>query len=390
MAIFDFITDEQFRASLESDYTELQATIEVRAWKAAHVLAGSIVEAVLVDYLMVTDYFARQRSINPRVRERDIQPLEMSLGALIEACKTEGILSERSASLSTVVQGYRNLIHPGRLIREQEIIDENGARVAKSLVEMIVAEVSQRRQQTFGPTAVQIVSKVYQDPDAVAFIDSLLNAVHPSELERLLLHELPNTYLHNLSFVRTFGADPSGLDALKWTFRVAFDLAAPDLKTKVAKRFVTILRQEAKQTVQDYGEAFFTASDMDYLPSEDVSLVKQHLMSRIKKGNVPPHSLMGLISGFGRHIDSGEEAADLAGALSLFIAAQYREITPTDTRLAFWQLYTDMKSVAQNTFAATTTYFFALGGLQATSPDQADWIKQARPSLAQYDGETGG
>jgi hypothetical protein len=47
MAKFDFISDERFRASLQSDYSELGKAGQAEAWKAVHVLAGSIIEAVL-------------------------------------------------------------------------------------------------------------------------------------------------------------------------------------------------------------------------------------------------------------------------------------------------------------------------------------------------------
>lgn len=49
---FDFITETEFRQGLQEDYAELLKCEGVSAWKAVHVLAGSIVEAVLVDYLV--------------------------------------------------------------------------------------------------------------------------------------------------------------------------------------------------------------------------------------------------------------------------------------------------------------------------------------------------
>ena len=57
--LFDFVIDDDFRACLESDYNELEMTIAAECWKAAHVLAGSIVEAILVDYLYASDYKTR-------------------------------------------------------------------------------------------------------------------------------------------------------------------------------------------------------------------------------------------------------------------------------------------------------------------------------------------
>ncbi len=59
MAIFDFISGEEFRESLDADYHELNSAMEVHAWKAVHVLAGSIIEALLVDYLTASNYQAK-------------------------------------------------------------------------------------------------------------------------------------------------------------------------------------------------------------------------------------------------------------------------------------------------------------------------------------------
>ena len=51
MADFTFIVDPGLRRGLESDFKELSACLKAEAWKAVHVLAGSIVEAVLIDAL---------------------------------------------------------------------------------------------------------------------------------------------------------------------------------------------------------------------------------------------------------------------------------------------------------------------------------------------------
>jgi hypothetical protein len=59
MVSFDFITDEAFRTSLESDYQELKSCMTTKAWKAVHVLSGSIVEAVLTDYLIAMGILKR-------------------------------------------------------------------------------------------------------------------------------------------------------------------------------------------------------------------------------------------------------------------------------------------------------------------------------------------
>jgi hypothetical protein len=52
MASFDYIPTPELRQSLESDYGELRRCIDINASKAVHVLAGSIVEALLTDLLV--------------------------------------------------------------------------------------------------------------------------------------------------------------------------------------------------------------------------------------------------------------------------------------------------------------------------------------------------
>src|SRR5437899_1164203 len=100
---FTFITGEDFRKSLESDYGELQACKTGRAWKSVHVLAGSIIEAVLVDSLVSSGHSGKD-------------PHRMTLDEAVDACKQAGFLSDTSVKLSTVVREYRNLIHPGRMV----------------------------------------------------------------------------------------------------------------------------------------------------------------------------------------------------------------------------------------------------------------------------------
>src|SRR5438132_13102251 len=122
--VFDFITDEEFRLALEADFREMEICAEQGAWKAVHVLAGSIIEAVLVDYLLAT-------------QRKQPDPLEMSIGQLIAACKKAGVLTQRSAELSGALKSYRNLIHPGRSSRLGETADMDGAIVAKALLSII-------------------------------------------------------------------------------------------------------------------------------------------------------------------------------------------------------------------------------------------------------------
>ncbi|HYT42010.1 MAG TPA: hypothetical protein VEP90_06670, partial [Methylomirabilota bacterium] len=132
MATFDFINGEEFRISLERDYQELNSAMQAKAWKTVHVLSGSIIEAILIDYLVTSEYQKKSSS----------DPLKMTLAQAISACRQENVLSEKTEHLSHVVRTYRNLIHPGRSVRLGETANEQGAIIAHALIEIIVEEIA--------------------------------------------------------------------------------------------------------------------------------------------------------------------------------------------------------------------------------------------------------
>jgi hypothetical protein len=267
MTRFDFIGGEEFRNSLEADYKELKSCMETKAWKAVHVLAGSVIEAMLVDYLVLIDYKSGANQ----------DPLRMDLFQVISACRTEGILSEKAAQLCNVVRSYRNLIHPGRLVRLSEAADENGAKIAEALVEVIADQVSLAKKMVYGFTAEQIVSKIERDPSSIPILSSLLTSTNPTELERLITTVIPERYLqldewnHDLK------------DNLKTCFRLARDLAGAKSMKKATERFVKVLKEDSEFKVLTYETAFFQAFDLLHLSASDAVIVKQHLLGQMAK-----------------------------------------------------------------------------------------------------------
>src|SRR5450759_691585 len=153
MAIFDFINGEDFRLSLEADHRELSSAMQAKAWKTVHVLAGSIIEAVLIDYLVASEYQKKSSS----------DPLKMTLAEAIYACRQEKVLSEKTEHLSQAIRSYRNLIQPGRSVRLSEVANEQGAIIAQALIEIIIEEIAARQKQNYGYTAEQIITKIEQD-----------------------------------------------------------------------------------------------------------------------------------------------------------------------------------------------------------------------------------
>ncbi len=269
MIAFDFVSDDNLRASLEADYRELELCIKAGAWKAVQVLAGSIIETILIDYLLMSDYQKRSPT----------DPLDMDLFKAIVACRKEQVISERTEQLSHAIRSYRNLIHPGRTIRVGEIANERGAKIAQILVEIIVDEISEQRKKQYGYTAEQIVRKLESDPSVIPILDDLLKNTHRIEMERLLLRILPQRYYDLMAF----NEQEETLSSLTTCFRMTFKLSSKEIKKKVAQNFIRILKEESGGKVHSYEMAFFRGTDLDYLDEKEAQLVKKHLLSNLGK-----------------------------------------------------------------------------------------------------------
>lgn len=269
---FDFITDDAFRSSLESDWHELEACWNAACWKAVHVLAGSIVEALLADLL--DPHAALVKLAAGDVYAKD-------LNSLVQLCSQAKLITERTVQLSSVVRGYRNLIHPGRIIRLNETIDANSAAVAKSVVAMVISEVEAKKRDEFGYTAQQVLTKIEADSTVMSILPHLLKSLSRSELRRLVLHSLPEQYC-NLQFSSDEPVPSAHLERLAHCFRLALALCDVDVQRQAAEQLVRVLKEHDSSYVRVYETVFFRASDLGVLNKADREMVKVHLLEQLR------------------------------------------------------------------------------------------------------------
>jgi len=262
---FDFVGGDDFRDSLESDYEELEQCLQAGAWKAVHVLAGSIVEAVLVDYLASTGF-----------KKKD--PLKLELGEAITEANSAGIVSQKTADLSNVVREYRNLIHPGRVIRLGESVDDSGAVVAKSLVDMVIKEVSRKKAKEYGYTAEQLLRKIKSDPKNSIVIGHLVTEVSPVELERLLLSVLPSEFADWI-FEDEEAEDHHLRRAVQLRYGEAFKATTDVTREKATKNFVRIVKKGSEHQIKNYEQLFCTGVEARYATASDRGLLVNHFVA---------------------------------------------------------------------------------------------------------------
>lgn len=274
MPSFDFISNKQFRESLEADHLEMRTCVSHQAWKAAQVTAGSIVEALLVDYL--------QAHPNPNRKLKKGDPLQLDLGEAVELCKSEGIISSTTADLCSVIRAYRNLIHPGRLIRTQETPpNEGSANIALQLVELITAELSRELQKTVGLTAEQVGSKVVRDAGSVKVLSHILDKFNENQRRRLLFNVFP--LLHEEHAGRTDDWDFTA-DRIAEAHRVVFEGASEETQKAYVRELVRIVEEEDGDRIRSTMLAFFSAPYLQHVDGRDRALLLDvlfHLLPRI-------------------------------------------------------------------------------------------------------------
>jgi hypothetical protein len=313
---FDFIADDRFRESLQSDYAELRSCDAAQAWKAVHVLAGSIIEALLVEYLVVSSTGGSTKD-----------PHDLGLNDLIKACKGASVLSETTASMSEVVKDYRNLVHPGRMIRMRQTIDRNTAQVALNLVEIITREVAKKRKESYGLTAEQIAKKLRVDEHARFLIPHLLKEANSFEKKRLVESVIPAAYLTELD---DFPVSSAALASLSACYRQVFEELEERYRRKATERFAGMVKEESAATIRQFGDAFFICKDLALLPPNDASLVKNYILSRIdelRSITDPPTSFLDSLRGLSRHL----EARELHRFISLLVRPIVSEKVGSDS-----------------------------------------------------------
>lgn len=303
---FDFITDEQFRSSLLNDYREMSLCQESGSWKAVHVLAGSIVEAVLVEYLVVSG------------TSTACDPLKMDLNGAIQACEAAGVIQKSTASLCDVIREYRNLIHAGRIVRLKQEVTSEGALIAVSLVSMIVREVAAKRKTTYGTTAEQIVAKLRSDEYSLAVLPHLLSESNEYELARLVEKLLPQAYFSELDFV----PDQTVLLRFKTAYRQALPRLSSVVQARIAERFAKMVREESAENIERFSNPFFRAEQLKWLKPSDIAVVTTHLLTRLDESQSITDGLMDSLEEIGNFIPE----ADMGRFADLLIRGVMRQL----------------------------------------------------------------
>jgi len=146
-----FIENQRLRESIRLDLSASESALNNGEWKAATILAGAVVEALL---LWAVDRHpeserglalqnARQHGANMR-KVNAATPDEWHLPELIEAGFELGEITTPSAAQARVAKDFRNLIHPGKTMRENVRCDRGTAHAAFAAAQLVGRDLGAR------------------------------------------------------------------------------------------------------------------------------------------------------------------------------------------------------------------------------------------------------
>lgn len=147
----DFISEEPLRKILEIDIGAINRALSNGEWKSATVLAGSVIEALLLwelinnhekEKIKETIKILLEQKILDRNPGSDLE--KWNLNSYIEVATALEIITNNTAQQAKLAKQFRNLIHPGREKRLRQKCDRGTALSAVAAVEHVVRDLIEK------------------------------------------------------------------------------------------------------------------------------------------------------------------------------------------------------------------------------------------------------
>lgn len=143
---FWFVEDVALRKQLAADRQELYAVHGTRAWKSSVILAGGLIEGMLLDVLGRRTEEAK--AAYARLWNRSAPALDRwGLAELVDVGSELGLLRKDTVRLSHALREFRDLVHPGRQLREGIHLTKDEADIAVSVVNICFRALAEAESQ---------------------------------------------------------------------------------------------------------------------------------------------------------------------------------------------------------------------------------------------------
>ena len=142
--------ESPYREVLRLDLSEVNRALTEGEWKASTVLAGSVVEALLLWAVRQQPLPAIQAVVSQLQTSKVLSRQPNSdldwwdLSQFLEVSFALGLIGDSTAKQVRLAKDFRNFIHPGRSLREKQQCNRGTALSAVSAVEHVVEDLTKR------------------------------------------------------------------------------------------------------------------------------------------------------------------------------------------------------------------------------------------------------
>lgn len=242
---------------MDHDYAEATGCLSSGAYKATILLAGSILEGLLIDHL----------NRHPGVRNADGWS-HASLGKLIGACRERGLLTADSLQYAEVLRKNRNQIHPASAARSLSGAESLPARAnAEAALRTLDVIGEELRRRSLGdvrhPNAHQVIDHLRRAPQDEGIRNLKIRRLPEKERETLLVDLLPSEAL-------TEGAE---YEAIATCFDATWGECSGDTKATMARKIFTVMTSGSSRSRWLYSVLFTRDECLQFLGDEDSARV---------------------------------------------------------------------------------------------------------------------
>jgi hypothetical protein len=140
-SMLDSMNNEELKDNLYQDIKDIESCISVGAWKAALIMAGSVLEAILSDWLGQMNEEELKKVFQELYPKKKLKRVtDYTLQELIDVAEKEGIIHGYHATICDGIRNFRNLIHPNIALRQQIKPNKATAEIGKQIILAILQE----------------------------------------------------------------------------------------------------------------------------------------------------------------------------------------------------------------------------------------------------------
>jgi hypothetical protein len=132
--------DAELRANLRTDMSAVDLALSNAEWKAATVLGGAVIEALLL-WALRQKPPAEIAAVAPNL-PKALEDHRWKLSYYIDAAHSLKIITDSTASQARLAKDFRNLIHPGAELRLGQKCDRGTALSAAAGIEHVVRDLT--------------------------------------------------------------------------------------------------------------------------------------------------------------------------------------------------------------------------------------------------------